>query len=655
MARVLTLTFAGLTALLVLLAWRSGMRGPEHRSEDTAKLVDGEIRRPLYPPDVTSIPRPAASVPSDVVIIQACPITVINKQDVPSQSEGVIRVIGTDVEPSRTLNPTESVLVRVGAETRTMRRLKEDDVVQAGQLLACLDDRLSRDELEIKKSRVNACKAELNSASRSAEEFRTRYETQLRLRETGGAASEEDVRSARLSWDRAAFDALAKREALALAERELSQAETTLRMHEVRAGIPGIVKAIYKRPGEAVKRLEPVVQIQDHSRLRAEGLIDVQHVGRLAVGARVLVEPTRSLAPRECYEGHLGEVTGVAVCPGFDAFFLSSSMDGTVRIWDRRTRAEVKCFKVPVPVLCVAAGMPGSRSGAFVCGGADGTAWAGDLTQLGRGLRELSSKHSDAITAIAISPDGKTCATGSEDREVCLWNLADGSLRYRLPSEHRGGLTFVGFTRRAQIVTASRDNALRLWTLGDAAARLETTFAQRSGDVPRVDVSGDGGRVLYDQGGGVQVLALPSGSTECVLRPEAASLQTFATFSPSGRLVLTASGGDGPLRLWLTSGAGRARDLCQLVAPGCVPSCAVFTPDGGSLVVGTQDRQVLVWSLPSEAELERVIPGELTRVDHAVGPGGKQVRVWAEFLNLEGAVIPGGTATVVVLPEKRER
>ena len=190
------------------------------------------------------------------------------------------------------------------------------------------------------------------------------------------------MRGAKLAWDRAAFEALAKREAVTLAERELSQAETALHMHEVRAGIPGIVKAIYKRPGEAVKRMEPVVQIQDHSRLRAEGLVDVQHVRRLAVGSRVSIEPTRAEAPREVYLGHLGEVTGVAACPAFDAVLLSSSADGTVRIWDRKTRAEVKAFRHSAAVLCLACTPPGSRFSLFVCGAADGTAHIGDLAQL---------------------------------------------------------------------------------------------------------------------------------------------------------------------------------------------------------------------------------------------------------------------------------
>ena len=196
----------------------------------------------------------------------------------------------------------------------------------------------------------------------------------------------------------------------------------------------------------------------------------------------------------------------------------------------------------------------------------------------------MQGKHENAVTTCALSPDGKTCATGGEDRDVCLWNTADGSLRYRLPDVHHGGLTFVAFTRRAQMVTASRDNVLRLWSLGESSARLEAAFEQRSGDVSRLDVSADGSRVIYDQAGVLHVLSLPSGATESVLHADSGSFHSFATFSPSGRLVLTAEGSEGQLRLWLAPTKGRAREVCQLIAPGSVPTSASFSPDGTSIL-----------------------------------------------------------------------
>src|SRR5208337_3208365 len=102
------------------------------------------------------------------------------------------------------------------------------------------------------------------AAIKTSEEKKSRYDTQLHLsREGRGITAEEDVRAAKLAWDQAAYDVVSKREAVALAERELSQSETLLRMHQVRAATPGVIKTIYRNPGEAVKMYEPVLQVHN--------------------------------------------------------------------------------------------------------------------------------------------------------------------------------------------------------------------------------------------------------------------------------------------------------------------------------------------------------------------------------------------------------
>ena len=113
MARLLTLTFAALTAVLTFLAWKSGtftQPSPAPRIS-SAPAPEKENRRPLYAPDARNplpvvLPGPAEAA---AIVIPNCPITVINKQEVPSQSEGVIRVIGTEVDPSKPFATGEGV------------------------------------------------------------------------------------------------------------------------------------------------------------------------------------------------------------------------------------------------------------------------------------------------------------------------------------------------------------------------------------------------------------------------------------------------------------------------------------------------------------------------------------------------------------------
>jgi WD40 repeat protein len=288
--------------------------------------------------------------------------------------------------------------------------------------------------------------------------------------------------------------------------------------------------------------------------------------------------------------------------------------------------------------------------------GADGVGRLWDLDRPSAGpVRELKGQHRGAITCVAFSPDGGVCATGGEDRAICLWDTATGTLRYRLPPGHRGSVTSVQFTPGSRLVSAGRDNALRLWQLGEANAVLEATFDRRSGEVTRPGVSPDGRWVLFDQDQTLRLLSLPEGLTEAVLQSpsEAANFTAFALFSPDRRLIATPGPGEGGLRLWRTP-ADRTRgyEVRQLVFPAhCRATCAAFAPDGSFIAAGTQDRQVLVWATPPPEELDRPLVAEVTRIDRAVESNSRQVRIWAELPNPAGLLLPGTTVTLAVYPD----
>jgi multidrug resistance efflux pump len=58
------------------------------------------------------------------------------------------------------------------------------------------------------------------------------------------------------------YEANGRRAAKELAEIELRQARARLETYEIRSRVRGVLRAIYKHPGEAVRALEPVFLIQ---------------------------------------------------------------------------------------------------------------------------------------------------------------------------------------------------------------------------------------------------------------------------------------------------------------------------------------------------------------------------------------------------------
>src|SRR5262249_41146731 len=153
---------------------------------------------------------------------------------------------------------------------------------------------LAVDDLAIKKAKLYASVADLVTSHKTRDEAEQRWKTNNDLYTRGkGVVSLEDVRGAKLTWDRYIYESISKVQAINVAAAELKQSETTLEMHCLRSKIPGRIKAVYKNKGDAVKNLDPVLQIFNPNRLRVEGLVEMQYVGLLKEGQEVVVEPTR--------------------------------------------------------------------------------------------------------------------------------------------------------------------------------------------------------------------------------------------------------------------------------------------------------------------------------------------------------------------------
>jgi DNA-directed RNA polymerase specialized sigma24 family protein len=181
--------------------------------------------------------------------------------EVPSQQEGVLLLIGTEIKQEAGVPAAQIITIKSGGISQKYRRLHVGDTVEDGQLLARLDDRLARAEVEIKKAKVKACQAELAAAEKTRDEAKERYEIQVKLQKNLGT-SKEDVRGALLTFTRYVYEVASKQQAVVVVEQELRQAQTTLETHEIRSPVKGTVRFIYKQRGEAVKRFDPVFQIK---------------------------------------------------------------------------------------------------------------------------------------------------------------------------------------------------------------------------------------------------------------------------------------------------------------------------------------------------------------------------------------------------------
>jgi WD40 repeat protein len=103
--------------------------------------------------------------------------------------------------------------------------------------------------------------------------------------------------------------------------------------------------------------------------------------------------------------------------------------------------------------------------------------------------------HADAVFSVAISSDGKTIVTGSNDHAAIIWDATTGQALQRLEG-HNLGVVAVGFSSDAsRVVTGDLDCTARVWD-ARTGALLAILKGEHQQHVHGAAISPDGTRVL---------------------------------------------------------------------------------------------------------------------------------------------------------------
>lgn len=180
-------------------------------------------------------------------------------------------------------------------------------------------------------------------------------------------------------------------------------------------------------------------------------------------------------------------------------------------------------------------------------------------------LHYIFEGHSGSVTAVAFSSSDWLVASGSDDRTVQIWNATTGTLHHTF-SDHPDRIEAVTFSPNDQLVaSASADKTVRLWNT--ATGTLHRTLEGHIDQVRAVALSND--HQLDTSPAKDTMVRLWSAMTGA-LHPTSnlyAHLVSAVAFSPHGELVASAQ--DGMIRLWNTEtkemiGRFNAQDIKKL-------------------------------------------------------------------------------------------
>ena len=255
-----------------------------------------------------------------------------------------------------------------------------------------------------------------------------------------------------------------------------------------------------------------------------------------------------------------------------------------------------------------AAQKPAAGAGAATAGAAGGL----------RPRLDLDVGHGGRITATAVSPDGKTIASGSADRTIRLWDAQTGQMR-RILKGHDADVGLVAFLPGGKaIVSGSTDGVVKQWDARTGAEqRTWTNLAAHESD-NGMALSADGRTLAIAHTRTVKVWDLPGGTPRAsitwgedlnwlfiykvVLSPDGNTVGVTGEYKqndvnmsvvalwdvPSGKLLRTLSNPGGGVYSW------------------------AFSPDGRTLAASNTENAVLLWD---------VATGELRHTLKTPGPG----------------------------------
>lgn len=281
-------------------------------------------------------------------------------------------------------------------------------------------------------------------------------------------------------------------------------------------------------------------------------------------------------------KGHTSTVFAVVFTPDGKSL-VSGGWDGRIKFWDIVTGEERFALdKYMFGVYSLAISPDGKR----LASGSEKIIKIWDIAARKELLKIWA--HTSTVLGLAFSPDGKTLASGSFDRSVKLWD-AGGGKNLHVCKGHSWIVSCVAFSPDGKTVaSASSDKSLKLW---DTAGGKETlTLGKYSTAVHAVAFSPDGKLLALVDGCDIRLLDTSSRRDVITLKGHKKRSYRMA-FSPMGKRLVSGSL-DKTVKIWdIASG----RVIATLGGhTGSVTSVA-FSPDGKRVASSSDDKTIKIW------------------------------------------------------------
>ncbi|KAI9766282.1 MAG: hypothetical protein M1840_006696 [Geoglossum simile] len=264
--------------------------------------------------------------------------------------------------------------------------------------------------------------------------------------------------------------------------------------------------------------------------------------------------------------------------------------------------------------------------------------------------------HFDSMNSLVYSPDGQRIITAADDGKIKVWDTTSGFCIVTF-TEHSSGVTACEFAKRGNVLfTASLDGSVRAWDLiRYRNFRTFTAPSRLSFSSLAVDPSGEvvcaGSLDSFD----IHIWSVQTGQFLDRLSGHEGPVSSLS-FAPNGGTVVSGSW-DHTVRVWSIFGRTQTSEPLQLQAD--VLSVA-FRPDSKQVAVATLDGQLTFWSVEDAEQVggidgRRDVSGGRKLADRRVAANGAGTKSFVTITySTDGScVLAGGNSKYICLYDVR--
>jgi WD40 repeat protein len=239
--------------------------------------------------------------------------------------------------------------------------------------------------------------------------------------------------------------------------------------------------------------------------------------------------------------------------------------------------------------------------------------------------------HDNSVRSVSFSPDGKTLASGSQDKTIKLWNLETGK-EIRTLKGHNDYVNSISFSPDGKtLASGSGDKTIKLWNL--ETGKEIRTLKGHNDYVYSVSFSPDG-KTLASGGYDKKIkLWNPNTGTEIRTLKGHDNYVRSVSFSPDGKTLASGSY-DKTIKLWNPE---TGKEIRTLKGHNDYVYSVSFSPDSKTLASGSEDKTIKLWNLETGKEI-RTLKGHDNSVNSisfspdsktlVSGSGDKTIKLW---------------------------